>query len=272
MATRRWSRSAGCARDLRSTRASSSSWTRRPSSAAPDARVVGSTQREQERPIRPLDAADEAAHRRIRPGGLVAVHVVRDAPRRLRSTSWRAEAQPLEDGPRQVRADPVMPDEVAVGRRRRLADVVEERRHPGHRRRRLGPRRRRRGCGRARRPGRASPAARRAAPRPRAAPRRAARAARGGAARSTADGRASMRPSSSRSRSPETVATVGASSRIAASVAGSMVRSKRPAKRAARTSRRASSAKRSCGIADGAEHPMAKVAAAAMRVDDAADA
>ena len=58
---------------------------------------------------------------------------------------------------------------------------------------------------------------------------------------------ASIRRSSSRTRSAETEATVGASSRIAASVPGSIASSKRPANRAARMRRRASSAKRSSG-------------------------
>ncbi len=82
--------------------------------------------------------ADEPPDRRVRPVRLVAEHVVADelddpvahGPRRV---------QPLEERLGQLGTDRVVTEEVAVGERRRLADVVEEGGQPNDR-----PRRRRR--------------------------------------------------------------------------------------------------------------------------------
>ena len=50
-----------------------------------------------------------------------------------RSRTERGAVQPVEERPGQLRADRVVPEEMAVGERRRLADVVEQRRQPDDR-------------------------------------------------------------------------------------------------------------------------------------------
>ena len=71
------------------------------------------------------DLRDEPADGGVRPVRLVAEHVVPDeVDDPLADRARRAE--PVEEGPGQVRTDRVVPDEVAVGEGRRLADVVEQ--------------------------------------------------------------------------------------------------------------------------------------------------
>ena len=81
------------------------------------------------------DLADEPADRRVGPVRLVAEHVVADEVDDALADGPR-RAQPIEERAGQLRPDGVVADEVAVGERRRLADVVEQRGQPDDRARR----------------------------------------------------------------------------------------------------------------------------------------
>ena len=94
--------------------------------------VVRLAQREQLLDRAGPDLADEPPDRGVRPDGLVAEHVLADEVgdplgRRARLV------EPLEERPGQLRADGLVAVEVAVGRGRRLADVVDERGEPDDR-------------------------------------------------------------------------------------------------------------------------------------------
>ena len=173
--------------------------------------VVGGAQGEEVGQQVDADPAHEAAHGRIGPVGGVGEHVVaHQAPDARRS---RPEVRGAGSRICSAMSAPSRSwcEEVAIGQRRRLADVVQQPGQAQHRIRRPAGRRRRAASGRARRPPAAWPAGRRAGRPARGAARPAAPAA--PSARRRCDGGAAparMRISSSRTRSPERPAASGA--------------------------------------------------------------
>ncbi len=91
--------------------------------------IVGPTQREQERDPGLAHAANEAPNGRVGPRGVVRVHVMADGADGRRGQG-AGHAETVERVGRQLRADPIVTDEVAVGQRGGLADVVEQRGQP----------------------------------------------------------------------------------------------------------------------------------------------
>src|SRR2546421_9709196 len=95
----------------------------RRSRAAPD--VVGLAKREEGRDVLEPHLAYESAYRRRRPLALVPEHVIADEVRDLRH-GVLVEPPSAQDVSRGHLADELVLVKVAIGERRRLADVVEE--------------------------------------------------------------------------------------------------------------------------------------------------
>ena len=225
----------------------------RPPAAARTARRCGAA-----------DPLEEAPHRRVaRAGSAVNMWC------RMRWATSSAAARGKRSRRSIVAArsapDRVVVVEVPVGKRRGLADVVEERRQPDDRAT-PAPRRRSAACGPRGPRRRSCSAGCRAAPRARGRSPRAARSPRPAGARSTAPGpRAAARapPRSARRRDARRGRVrahrrEGAGSTVSPSVAAS---------RTARTMRSASSRNRVLRVADGPQDPRVEVVEPAERVE-----
>ena len=258
--------------------ASSSAATRARSSSSPSAsggsaaarrcrpRAARTARRAPRRPTLPMNRRTAAS----RPGRLVAEHVVADEMDDPLASTARGSRSRSRNAPASSAPDRLVAEEVAVGQRRRLADVVERARPAG----RPAGRRGAASTVRSVWSQRSSPGTLFwGTPRCAASSGRDRREQPGVGQQPEPDrrplGAARSLSSSAAIRSPDRCATSGARRSIAASVAGSISKPSVAASRTARTIRSASSSNRAAGSPTARRSPRRDVRPAAERVDEA---